>query len=93
MRSLVSAWACSSLKIRCQVPFRCQRRNKSYDLAQGPYRSGTSRHGVPVRVRNRMPSISCLRLHLGGRPGFLPLGNNDSSRAHCIPVRSPRATR
>lgn len=76
-----------------RVPSRCQRRNRSYTRAHGPYRSGTSHHGTPVRVRNRMPSISCRRLHLGGRPGFLPLGNNDSNRAHCVSVRSPRATR
>jgi hypothetical protein len=33
MSSLASAWACSAAKIRCQVPSRCQRRNRSYDLA------------------------------------------------------------
>ena len=83
----------SSAKIRCQVPSRCQRRNRSYDLAQGPYRSATSRHGTPVRVRNRMPSISCRLVHIGGRPGFLPRGNSGSRRAHCASVRSPRATK
>jgi hypothetical protein len=92
MSSLASAWPCSSAKIRCQVPSRCQRRNKSYARAQGPYRSGTSRHGTPVRMRNRMPSISCRLVHIGGRPGFLPRGNNGSRQAHCVSVRSPCAT-
>ncbi|MFI2352658.1 hypothetical protein ACH492_37875 [Streptomyces sp. NPDC019443] len=26
-----------------------------------------SRHGAPVRVRHRMPSINCRRVHVGGR--------------------------
>jgi hypothetical protein len=44
----------------------------------------------PVRVRQRIPSISCRLLQVGGRPGFLPLGSNGSSLAHCSLVRSPR---
>lgn len=72
MSCFASAWACTAAKNRCQVPSRCHRRNRSYDLAQGPYRSGTSRQGTPVRVRNRMPSISCRLVHIGSRPGFLP---------------------
>src|SRR6266480_7455122 len=46
--------------------------------------------GPPVRVRQRIPSISCRLLQVGGRPGFLPLGSNGSSLAHCSLVRSPR---
>lgn len=34
---------------------------------------------MPVRTRNRMPSISCRLAHVGGRPGFLPFGNSGSS--------------
>src|SRR5215207_5847625 len=32
-------------------------------------------------------------VHFGGRPGFLPLGSNGSSLAHCSFVRSPRPIR
>lgn len=92
IRSFASARACSSVKIRCQVPFRCQRRKRSYARPHGPYSSGTSRHGVPVRARKRMPSISCLLVHIDGRPDFLPFGNSGSSTAPCSSVRSPRAT-
>ncbi len=74
IRFFESAWACSSVKMRFQVPPLCQRRNRSYTRPQGPYRSGTSRHGAPVRVRHRMPSISCRRVHIGGRPGSVPWG-------------------
>lgn len=93
IRFFASAWASSSVKTRFQVPSRCQRRNRSYTRPQGPYRSGTSRHGVPVRVRHRMPAISYRRVHIGGRPGFVPSGSSGSSRAHCASVRSPRATK
>jgi hypothetical protein len=87
----VSARACSPVRIRCQVPSRCQRRNRPYTVCQGPYRGGTSRQGDPTRNRHRIPSINCRLLHLGGRPGFLPLGSNGSSTAHCASVRSARA--
>jgi hypothetical protein len=36
IRALVSARACSSVKIRCQVPSRCQRRNRSHTPAPRP---------------------------------------------------------
>lgn len=54
--------------------------------------AGTSRQGAPVRVRHRMPSMSCLRVHTCGRPGFMPRGSRGSSRAHWPFVRSPRPT-
>jgi hypothetical protein len=38
------------------------------------------------------PSISCRRAHISGGSAFLPLGNNGSSTAPCLSVRSPRAT-
>jgi len=37
-----------------------------------------------------MPSISCRRVHTGGRPDLMPRGNSGSSRAHWPFVRSPR---
>jgi hypothetical protein len=71
-----------------QVPSSCQRRNSPYTDCQGPYSSGASRHGDPVRVRHRIPSISCRRLHLRGRPGFFPAGSRGSRTVHS---RSPRS--
>jgi hypothetical protein len=41
--------------IRAQVPSVCQRANRLYTVSQGPYRSGRSRQGTPVRTRNKMP--------------------------------------
>ncbi len=32
--------------------------NSPYTVCHGPYRSGTSRHGDPVRARHRIPSMS-----------------------------------
>jgi hypothetical protein len=81
-----SARACNLVMICRQVPSRCQRRNSPYTDGQGPYRAGTSRHGVPVRTRHRVPSISCRLLHFRGRPGFLPRGSRVSSTFHCASV-------
>lgn len=58
----------------------------------GPYSAGMSLRGRPVRTRKRMPSISCRRVHVGGRPVFFPFGDNGSGTAHCSFVRSPGAT-
>src|SRR6266542_2768703 len=44
----------------------------------------------PVRVRQRIPLISCRFVHFGGRPDLMPLGSNGSSLVHCPLVRSPR---
>ncbi len=55
-------------------------------------RSVAFRHitpGVPVRVRHRIPSISCRRVHTGGRPCLMPCGNNDSS---CPPLAVRQTT-
>lgn len=38
-----------------------------------------------------MPLISCRRGQTGGRPAFVPFGNNGPNIAHCSSVRSPRA--
>ncbi|MCX4966930.1 transposase family protein [Streptomyces sp. NBC_00654] len=56
--------------------------------------SGTSRswralarhHGR----REHMSDINWRRGQTGGRPAFVPFGNNGSSAAHCSSVRSPR---
>ena len=85
-----SARARKRARICAQVPSRCQDRNNPYTDAHGPYRSGTSRHGTPARVRHRIPSMSCRFAHTGGRPGFFPFGSNGSSTAHCASLKSAR---
>ena len=91
-RPFASARVRSPTTTAAQVPSRCQRRNSPYTDSHGPYRSGMSRHGAPVRVRHRIPSISCRREYVAGRPGFTPTGSNGASTAHCSFVRSPRPT-
>jgi hypothetical protein len=78
-----------------QVPSRCQRRNSPYADCHGPYAVGTSRQGDPVRVRQRIPSMSCRLAHFGGRPAFLPRGSRGSSTLHSESARSwrPAASR
>jgi len=39
----------SASKIRFQMPRRDQRLKRLYAVVYGPYRSGKSRHGIPVR--------------------------------------------
>lgn len=92
IRPLASTLACNFFKIRAQVPSRCQRRNSPYALSHSPYRTGTSRHGAPFRVRHRIPPMSCRFVHFGGLPGFFPTGSNSSRTAHCAAVKSPRTT-
>jgi hypothetical protein len=82
--------ACSAVSTRAQLPSRCQRRNNAYTADQDPYRSGTSRHGVPTRVRHRIPSMSCRLVHSDGRPGLRPTGSSGARTAHCASVRSCR---
>lgn len=74
----------------CPHPARCQRRNSPYTVCQGPYRVGTSRHGAPTRVRQRIPSMSWRFVHTQGRPGLIGRGSSASSTAHCASVRSAR---
>ena len=50
-----SAWVRKAASILAQVPSVCQRANRLYTVSQGPYRSGRSRHGTPLRTRNKMP--------------------------------------
>ncbi len=85
-----SALACNAVRIRAHIPVRCQRRNSPYTVCHGPYRSGMSRHGHPVRILHRIPSMSWRFVHFGGRPAFFPRGSNVSNRAHCASVRSAR---
>jgi hypothetical protein len=50
----------------------------------------TSRHGDPVRARQRIPPISRRRLCSGGRPGRFPAGSSGSSTRRSSPARSCR---
>src|SRR5215211_113955 len=82
--------AVSAAKMRSQIPACCQRRKREYTVCHGPYRSGKSRHGAPVRSRQRMP-LSTVRWSWLGRPvSGRAGGSNGSSRAHCSSVSSCR---
>ena len=61
--------------------------------AQGPYFSGRSRQGAPVRSTHKM-LLMIVRRSLPGRPdlGFCA-DNNGSSHCHCWSVKSPRPKR
>jgi hypothetical protein len=50
-----SAWVGKAASTLAQVPSVCQRANRLETVSQGPERSGRSRHGIPVRTRNKMP--------------------------------------
>ena len=52
-------------------------------VSDGPYRSGMSRHGAPVRIRHRIPLITGRRSR-GGRPVGLTGGNTSSNTCHCV---------
>ena len=49
---------CARAKIRSQVPSADQRRNRSWQVFHGPYRSGRSRHGAPVRNFHKIPLMT-----------------------------------
>ena len=90
MSPAASAQICNADKIASQPPLRCQDRNNPYTDCHGPYCSGTSRHGAPTLVRQRIPLMSCRFIHFGGRPAFLPTGSSGSIAAHCSSARSAR---
>ena len=54
-----SALTCNFFKMRGQVPSICHRRKTVYAVSHGPYRSGRSRQGEPVRARHQIPSKTC----------------------------------
>jgi len=73
-----------------QTPASLQRRKRWYTVIHFPYFSGTSRHGAPVRMRQRMP-FTMGRLSEAGRL-FRPrsAGSKSFSRRHSASLRSPR---
>src|SRR5439155_17395388 len=50
-----SAWRWTASNSRSQIPASRQRRKRLYSVCHGPYRSGTSRQGAPVRIFHRIP--------------------------------------
>src|SRR6266542_3481691 len=85
-----SASAVSVARMRSQIPACCQRRKREYTVCHGPYRSGRSRQGAPVRSRHTIPLMmvrwSWLGRPVAGRSG----GSNGAKRAHCSSVSSCR---
>ena len=62
-----SACCWTAAKIRSQIPASRQRQNRLYTVDHGPYRSGRSRHGAPVRSRHKIP-LTIRRWSTFGRP-------------------------
>jgi hypothetical protein len=83
------AWA-SVAATASQTPASLQRRKRWYTVIHLPYFSGTSRHGAPVRMRQRMP-LTMGRLSEAGR-FFRPrsAGSKSFSKRHSASLRSPR---
>ena len=87
----LSAIASASVEATAsQTPASLQRRKRWYTVIHLPYFSGTSRHGAPVRMRQRMP-FTMGRLSEAGRL-FRPrsAGRKSFSRRHSVSLRSPR---
>src|SRR5215212_867538 len=86
----VSACCWMAAKSRSQIPASRHRQKRLYTVDHGPYRSGRSRQGAPVRSRHRMP-LMIRRCSAFGRPrsGFSG-GSSGSSRSHSWSVSSPR---
>ena len=76
----------NSLKTPSKTPETAQRRNRLNTLFQLPKRSGRSRQGDPVRVRQRKASRNC-RSSAAVMPGSVVLpGSMDSTRSHMASV-------
>jgi len=73
-----------------QTPASLQRRKRWYTVIHLPYFSGTSRHGAPVRMRQRMP-FTMARLSCAGRL-LRPrsAGSKSFNNRHSASLRSPR---
>jgi hypothetical protein len=78
----------SADSIRSHIPSTCQQANSAYTRHYGPYRSGTSRHGHPTRVRYRAPSTKPRSGYRRGRPRPVGGGSNGTNTAHWASVRS-----
>jgi hypothetical protein len=54
-----SSFTMTSSRIRCHVPSAVHSRSRSWAVFHGPYRSGRSRHGAPVRSFHKIALITC----------------------------------
>ena len=89
----VSSRIWSRSRIRSNRPSRRQRRKRSYTVCQGPYRSGRSRQGAPVRSTQRM-AFRIVRWSFHGQPRCLLFdGSRSHSNSHCSSVSSYRRIR
>jgi hypothetical protein len=86
----LSACCWMAAKIRSQIPASRHRQKRLYTVDHGPYRSGRSRQGAPVRSRHKIP-LMIRRCSAFGRPrsGFSG-GSSGSSRSHSWSLSSPR---
>jgi hypothetical protein len=83
------AWA-KVVATTSQTPAPLHRRKRWYTVIHLPYFSGTSRHGAPVRMRQRMP-FTMGRLSPAGRLLRPRSGGSKSfNRRHSTSDRSPR---
>ena len=83
------AWA-RVVATTSQTPLSLQRRKRWYTVIHLPYFSGTSRHGVPVRMRHKIPftigRLSCAGRLLRPRSA----GSRSFRSRHSASLRSPR---
>jgi len=83
----------SRSRIASNKPSRCQRRKRSYTVCQGPYRSGKSRQGAPVRSTQRS-AFTMVRWSFHGQPRCPLLdGSRSQINSHCSSVSSYRRIR
>lgn len=54
-----SSLTTTSSRIRAQLPSAAHNRSRSCAVFHGPYRSGRSRHGAPVRSFHKIALITC----------------------------------
>ena len=69
-------------RISSSVPSAFHLLNKSHTVLQGPNSSGKSRHGDPVLIIHRIPSI-IIRRSEGGRPVLAGAGKMPEIQSHC----------
>jgi len=92
LAALVPARPCSVCSSCSQTPRRRYAVRRWYTVCQGPYRSGRSRHGAPVRAIQIMPSTSS-RSGRRGRPRLLVgAGNSRANCRHCGSLNPSRCT-
>lgn len=86
-----SASPCSASATRCQTPYPSQHARRTYTEYQLPSSFGKSRHGDPVRARNRTASKNC-RLSAAQPPLSVGLpGSKSAIRSYCSSLNIRRA--